>query len=343
MTDLPTAKKTALAFQASLDTAEEASLAEVLARHTFPDYLWRGIHPFNEMTGAEAVAERFWRPLRHAFRPLQRRVDIFLAGYNEIDDFASAWTISMGHLVGLFDEPWLGIPPTGKMAFLRWCEFHRIEGERIAETHLHIDIPHLMLQAGLRPFPPQSAAHLVQPGPMTHDGLLYGEHPPEEGAATLALINAMCADIGNWQSGLPLEEELARTWHADMIWWGPAGIGATHTIPRYARQHAAPFRAAFTERAATNHLCRFAEGCYGGFFGWPNFTVIHGGGFQGMPPMPPESRVHGEFRVIDIYRRAGERLAENWVFIDLLHFWKTQNNDILARMPELIAHREKLP
>ena len=30
-----------------------------------------------------------------------------------------------------------------------------------------------------------------------------------------------------------------------MIWWGPAGIGATYTIERYAKQHAGPFRAAF--------------------------------------------------------------------------------------------------
>jgi hypothetical protein len=36
-------------------------------------------------------------------------------------------------------------------------------------------------------------------------------------------------------------------------------------------------------------------------------------------------------RVIDIYRRDGDKLAENWVFIDLLHFWKQQGVDILAR------------
>ena len=39
---------------------------------------------------------------------------------------------------------------------------------------------------------------------------------------------------------------------------------------------------------------------------------------MGMPAGPGR----GEFRVVDIYRRAGDKLAENWVFIDLLHFWK---------------------
>ena len=49
--------------------------------------------------------------------------------------------------------------------------------------------------------------------------------------------------------------------------------------------------------------------------------------------MPATNKV-GEFRVIDIYRREGDKLAENWVFIDLLHFWKEQGLDILKRMSE---------
>jgi len=35
--------------------------------------------------------------------------------------------------------------------------------------------------------------------------------------------------------------------------------------------------------------------------------------------------------VIDIYRREGDKLAENWIFIDLLYFWNQQGVDILAR------------
>ena len=36
-----------------------------------------------------------------------------------------------------------------------------------------------------------------------------------------------------------------------------------------------------------------------------------------------------DMRVIDIYRREGNKLSENWVFIDFLHFWKMQGIDIL--------------
>jgi predicted ester cyclase len=330
MNDLQGAKELVSACHAALDGAKIDSIPSVLDAFTARKYLWRGFHPFDELTGAESVGTTFWVPLRQSLKRLQRRQDIFFAGRNQIDDFQSIWVVSMGHLMGLFDAPWLGIPPTGKMAFLRYCEFNRIENGRIAETAMYFDIPHLMMQAGLQPFPPQTAAHLVQPGPMTHDGLVLEAQDPAEGDRTLALINAMIRDLGQWQSGLRLEEELARTWADDMVWWGPAGIGATYTIDRYARQHSAPFRAGFTDRSKTNHICRMAEGHYGGFFGWPNFTAIPTGGFMGMPGTGKP----GEFRVIDIYRRAGDKLAENWILIDLLHFWNQQGVDILGRMAE---------
>lgn len=317
-------------FYADLDAAEGAALPEVMKLYCAEDLLWRGFHPFDEIMGAAHVATRFWQPLRTSLTRLQRRMDIFMAGQNMYDDPGGVWVSSTGHLMGLFDKLWLGIPPTGKMAFLRYSAFHRVEGDRITETAMYFDVPHLMMQAGCNPFLPQTAAHLVQPGPLTHDGLLYDAQPAEEGERTLAAINAMVSDLGQWQLGLPLEEELARSWHDDMIWWGPAGIGSSYTIERYAKQHSAPFRAGFINRSKTRHICRLAEGHYGGFFGWPNFTAEPAGGFMGMPATGKA----GEFRVIDIYRRSADKLAENWIFIDLLHFWKCQGLDILDRLEQ---------
>ena len=327
MQDIQAAKDLVLACQEALEAAPADAAADTLARFTAPDYLWRGMHPFDRITGAEAVGSRFWDGLRGSLTHIQRRMDVFFAGANSLDGGASVWVVSMGHLMGLFDAPWLGIRPSGRLTMLRYCDFHRVEGGKIKETAAFFDIPHLMMQAGQTPFPPQTAAHLVQPGPRPHDGLLTGPQDPGAGEKTLAVINAMINDLGTWKSGLPLEEELAQTWHDDMLWWGPAGIGASYTIARYARQHSAPFRAGFTERSKTRHIARLAEGHYGGFFGWPNFTAIPTGGFMGLPA----STTAGEFRVIDIYRRRGDKLAENWVFIDLLHYLKTQGLDVLAR------------
>ncbi|MCW1952023.1 MAG: ester cyclase [Octadecabacter sp.] len=306
--------------------ATPETIGDVLAVHTTADWHWRGMHPFYEQHGAGDVARVFWGPLLESLTRLQRREDIFFAGENTVGE--GVWVVSMGHLLGLFDAVWLGIRPSRKITMLRYCEFNRIENGKIAETMLHVDIPHLMVQAGQNPFPPQTAAQLVQPGPMTHDGLLHEAQPAAEGAATLAAINAMIGDLGTWQLGLPLEEELARTWHDDMIWWGPTGIGATYTIERYAKQHSGPFRAAFYDRSSTNHVARLAEGQYGGFFGWPNFTAKLHGGFMGMPGTDKAC----EFRVIDIYRREGDKLAENWIFIDLLYWLAQLGDDVLTRM-----------
>jgi len=325
-------KSLILDYYKSLDGAQGSDISQVLQNHTSEDYLWRGYHPFNELLGANEVSEVFWRPLRNSFKHMQRRMDIFMAGRNEIDGFKSVWVTSMGHLVGLFDNEWLGIAPTGKMIFLRYCEFNKIEHGKITETAMFFDIPHVMIQAGLQPFLTQTAAHLVQPGPMTHKGLMLEEQDAAESEKTLAAIDFMVNDIRTWKGPqkLSLVDELRRSWNEDMIWWGPAGIGATYTIERYAEQHSGPFRAAFTDRIFNGHLCRFAEGKFGGFFGWPNLTLTPTGRFMGMPTKAKPV----DMRVIDMYRREGDKLTENWVFIDFLHFWHQQGVDILAKMKE---------
>ena len=331
-------KQLIMDYYDQLDRAKAADISEVLETFTGSDYLWRGYHPFNEMTSARKVAESFWHPLRDAFTALQRRIDIFMAGQNTLAEQGGVWVVSMGHLMGLFDHPWLGIPPTGKIAMLRYCEFHRVENDKITETAMFFDIPHLMMQAGLTPFPPQTAAHLVQPGPMTHKGLMFDAQDPEEGRKTQAAIDYMVGDINSWRGGVeePLVDELRRSWNEDMIWWGPAGIGATYTIERYAQQHSGPFRAGLTDRKMNGHICRITEGHFGGFFGWPNLTLTPSGGFMGMPA----TNTPGDMRVIDIYRRDGDKLTENWVFIDLLHFWNMQGIDILARTTGIHAGKE---
>jgi len=301
----------------------DADYHDVLNRCTDDNFTWRGYYPFGELSKAQ-LADLFWIPLNKSLTHLQRRQDIFFAGRNEIDGFAGTWVVSMGHLMGLFDQPWLGIKPTGKMVFLRYCEFHRVENNKIIETAMYFDIPHLMIQAGLNPFPDATGAHSIQPGPMTHDGLLFEPQDPAVGQHTLGVINRMITELGQWQSELSLEDELRQSWAEDMIWWGPAGIGCTYTIERYAKQHSAPFSAGLTDRSKTQHIARLAEGNYGGFFGWPNFTARSVGGFMNMPA----SDTAGEFRVIDIYRRSGDRLVENWIFIDLLHYWKTSGIEL---------------
>ncbi|WP_207633164.1 nuclear transport factor 2 family protein [Devosia aurantiaca] len=193
--DFQAEKKLVTSAYAAIGNATAFSIESVLRGYVSDDWSWRGMHPFHEQSGATAVAETFWIPFLSAMTKVQRRQDIFFAGRNQIDGFRSVWTVSMGHLMALFDQPFLGIPPTNKIVMLRYAEFNRVENGRIRETAFFCDLLHLMHQAGLRPLPPQTGAHLVQPGPATHDGLQFGSVPENEGAATLALINRMIGDI----------------------------------------------------------------------------------------------------------------------------------------------------
>ena len=172
---------------------------------------------------------------------VQRRPDIFMAGLNEVDGFNGRWVVQMGHLMALFDKPYLGIQPTGKIVMLRFAEFNRVEDGRIAETAMFVDLLHLMAQTGQFPLPPQTGAHLVQPGPLTHDGLMYDLQDPAIGERSLSAINALLKNPKAGDLGISEDERLKRVWHDDMIWWGPDGIGASYTIPRYLKQHSEPF------------------------------------------------------------------------------------------------------
>ena len=168
------------------DKAPDGNLISILEKYTSKDYHWRGMHPFYEQDGANDVIQTFWKPFRNSFTPIQRRVDIFFAGKNDCDGEDSTWVVNVGNFLGLFDNDWLGIPSTGKMAFLRYAEFHRVTAEgKIAETTLFCDVISVMHQAGHYPLPPMTGAAFLYPGPRTHDGLLYEEHDPEEAEKTM--------------------------------------------------------------------------------------------------------------------------------------------------------------
>ncbi len=329
MTGFQSQKAVVRAAHAALAAAGPGRAAAALAPHVAPDWHWRGMHPFHERHGPQAVAEAFWDPLTSAFTRLQRRPDIFLAGRNEIDGYRSTWVVSMGHLMGLFDRPWLGIRPTGRIAMLRYAEFDRVEEGRIVETAMFCDIPAVMIQAGQNPFPPQTGAHLVQPGPMTHEGLMWDAQDPATGKATLAAINAMLRGDGRGYHHPDEARLLEQVWHDDMVWWGPAGIGSTYTIDGYRRQHTRPFDDAFAHGGDGERpdLCHVAEGRFGAVMGYANMIVRNAGGYLGMTAGPGPA----DLRVVDVYRCDGAKLAENWVFIDLLHYLHQQGLDVLAR------------
>ncbi len=315
-----------------LESANAETIGTVLKKYIHEEYQWYGVYPFNEQKGVDGVVEAFWKPLLLGWSHVQRREDIFFAGTSEIDN--TRWVVSMGHFMGLRDGSWLGIPATRKMGFLRYAEFNCIREGKITRSGFFCDIISVMHQAGIQPLPPQTGASFIYPGPKTHDGILLEMQEHRESVKTLELVERMVNDL----SALNISgndrcppEVLAKTWHDNMIWYGPAGIGATYTIPRYQEQHQYPFRMGLKNKVFNGHICRLAEGDYAGFFGWPNLTNTPVGGFLGLPG----NECRADMRVVDIYRREGEKLAENWVLIDLPYWLKQQGLDILDRNSDL--------
>ena len=335
MKSYQTQKSLILSFYDEIEAANANSIAKVIRKFTKPDLQWYGVYPFNEQKGGDAVAEVFWIPFLSAWSNVQRRQDIFLAGTSEIDN--ADWVISMGHFMGLLDGNWLGLPASRKIAFLRYADFNCIKDGKIIRSSFFCDLIGLMHQLGLNPLPLQTGASFVYPGPRTHDGLLIEPQDQQESQKTLKLVNQMISDLTDLnknENDCPHPDLLKKTWHEDMIWYGPAGIGASYTIPRYQEQHQFPFRRGLKDKVFNGHICRFAEGNYAGFFGWPNLTNTPIGGFLGLPA----SNIAADMRVVDIYRREGEKLSENWVLIDLPWWLKQQGVDVLERTKKIINY-----
>ncbi|GMG87931.1 nuclear transport factor 2 family protein [Biformimicrobium ophioploci] len=333
MQDFQQEKALVRQYLADMESASADAVESVMAGYAADDYRFYGVHPFNELSGVAEVAAKVWRPLKQALTRMQRRQDVFMAGESEID--GDRWVTSMGHFMGLLDGDWLGIPASRKLVMLRYAEFNCVKDGKISRTGFFVDIIGLMHQLGINPLPVQTGASFVYPGPRDHDGLLFDAHPPEEAARTLEVLNLMIDDLSELNrtaNDRCPPELLARRWSEDMVWYGPAGIGATYTIERYQQQHQYPFREGLKDKVFNGHVCRFAEGNFACFFGWPNLSNTPTGGFLGLPG----GEIRADMRVVDVYRREGGKLVENWVLIDIPYWLKQQGLDILERTSSIV-------
>ena len=288
-------------------------------------HVYRGVHPFNTLTGPGLLASTVWTPIKLSIGRVQRRLDILIAGYHDFEPGNSTWVVAMGQILGLFDSPLLGIPPTRKVVHLPFASTYRVFDGKIAETIEFLDVLSIMDQAGSNPYAAhQTAAQLMSPGPRTHDGVLTRRQPVEDGRQTYQLTKAMLDDLVDGGMCSPTSH-LERFWYPDMNWFGPTGIGACMGFEGYQRGHTRPFEERLEFIDAMDAKCVIAEGNYAAHFWHPCLSLRSTGGFLGLPPLGTPA----EMRVVDLYRRQGRKLAENWIFIDMLHFLKMQGEDPL--------------
>ena len=319
-----------LAWRAALEAADAGGSDRIsrLGALYADDVVWHGSHPFNGQRGRNAVMAAFWLPLLDAVPDLQRVDDVVLAGEWK----SGAWVGATGHYVGTFRRPWLGIPATGGSVALRYGEFARLETGRVCETYVIVDVLDVMRQAGVWPLAPPLGNVDRVPPPMTRDGVIERPAPAAESARSLALVEAMIAGLMEFDGRSLHSMRQERFWDVErMMWYGPAAIGTCRGLKGFQDVHQRPFLHAFPDRVGGDHKCRIGEGAYVGSTGWPSIRATHtGGGFIGMPATGKPVTM----RVMDFWRRAGERLVENWVFIDVPDLLLQIGFDVFAREAE---------
>jgi len=235
-------------------------------------------------------------------------------------------------LMGVFNKEFFGLKPNYKSSLLRFAEFYKVKENKITEGAFFLDIFNFMQQLGLSIIPKSTGLICVTPGPMNHKGLKFELSDEKESLQTLNLIHRMRDRLVKGSKMKSFKDELVLDWKEDMIWWGPGGIGASYTIDGYLKGHAKPFEENLEFIRFNKHILSSAEDDLGGWFGWPNLIMKPKGKYLGLTS---KSNIESEMRVVDLYRRDGDKIAENWVIIDHLHFLKLLGIDLLEANREL--------
>ena len=282
------------------------------------DHRLEACRPVETGVGAQFVRDGLLAPLAAAIPGYELRADIALRGTFG----GGAWTASSGHLVGRFMAPLYGIPATHRVVWLRFGCFQRWSEGTVAETLLMLDLPSLMLQAGVWPLAAPLGPDLMAPGPIARDGIW----PGADGAASLAIVEGMIGGLMQFDGSLKAMN--MRDFFAEDFWWfGPAPIGSFRGFADYERGHATPFLTAFPDRVGGNHRARFGDGGFVASTGWPSITATHrGSGFLGIAATDRAITM----RVMDFWSARAGKLIENWVMIDIPDLLDQLGIDVFA-------------
>jgi len=310
----------------------ENQLSEVFA----PDAEIHLTHPFEDLDGPAALFKEAYQPLLQAIPDLERRDYIIMAGAGKDKDLAGDWVGCAGFYTGVFEQPWLDIPPTGHPVSMRFHEFFRFEEGKVVEMQAVWDIPELMLQAKAWPLAPSLGVEWLVPGPATQDGLSIEDEAKGDSSRQLIynMLNGLQRHKDEGVKAMGLEDY----WHPKMFWYGPAGIGTNRRVIGFRNWHQIPFLKAMPDRLVVpGKGVLFGEGDYVGYTGWPGMRMtLSGDGWLGIAPSDKEITM----RSLDFWRCKDGLIRENWVLIDLLHVYNQLGIDVFSRMRELTYTRQ---
>jgi predicted ester cyclase len=282
-------------------------------------------YPINGLCGSAQIKQEFWQPLHNSLKDIERKA--FIEFQSEYQNHT--WSAATGYFIGTFTQDLLGIPATGKTLYVRFTELVKLKDNKIADYYLLLDFLDVMNQVGVNPLR-KSLGHdgLIMP-PSSMDGLNPNQTSAQHTAESEQLVMGMLQELGRFDGKSLASMKLEDYWHPDFMWYGPAGIGTTRGIDGFRQHHQGPFVFSFPDRVVDHKAAIVKQGNYVSTGGWPHMHGSHlVGGWLGLPP----TNKNLELRVIDIWRREGSLLKENWVAIDIIHMCKQMGLDVFVMM-----------
>ncbi|MCH2271123.1 MAG: ester cyclase [SAR324 cluster bacterium] len=333
-------KKIVWDFWQELNSSKADNIANIMRVYVAKDISWMGPHPINQQQGIDAVNSTFWQPLLHSFPDIKRQSTIFFGGSSngrvngQFD--GREWVCGLGHFTGSFQQDWLTIPATGKEVQIRWSEFCRMDEGQIVEIHLLLDVPDVMQQAGFPILPPDRGAVGLWLPPRTSNGLLLGTQDEQESEQSLQLIRSMIYDGLNQFDESELESMgMAQFFHPQLQWYGPSGIGSCRSLKEFEDFHQKHWLHAFPDRQVQDLDSLFAEGHIMGASSFPGVLATHTGQYLDCPATGNQIAFNG----IDIWLREGDRIGENWVFVDMIDVFRQFGIDLFERLRKQVEQQ----
>lgn len=247
-----------------------------------------------------------------------------------------------GNFIGTWKKDWLGITATNQPTWLRYSTTFLFEKNKIVKAWYFFDTLDILRQAGFNFIPTKGIQH-VPPSPMTGDGILNYPTEKEEGQTTLDLTNAMLDALGEYNGKTLGSMGQERFWdEKNMMWYGPSGIGTTRGLKGFQDNHQIPFLEGFPDRGITpkkgkDYFCQIGDGNYSCDFGFPAMYGTHNGdGWLGLKATGKNITL----RVVDYWRREGDKLVENWVLIDMVDILEQLGINVFELLQKEIENKK---
>jgi len=299
------------------------------------DVVWHGHEPAGLLHGTEAFYGKFWAPLLESFPDLNRQTHLFFGGKSngridgEISKDGRMWVTGTGCFNATFARDYLGIPATGKEVNIRWGDCSRLEEGKIVEVFFMLDLIDLMQQAGCQILPPSLGVDNIYPPPEAKDGILLDVQDQKVSEYSLVHIRRFIFEGLNKYDESNIESmNVPGFFHPRVKWYGPGGIGACYSLEEFQKNHQIPWLQAFPDREVQHLDGLFAEANYSGGPGWTGVIATHTGEYKGVPATGNTITFNG----LDWWKRDGEQIIENWVFVDMIHLFRQFGIDLFDKL-----------